>query len=177
MTEHWRPIAGFDGYEVSDLGRVRSWKVRGPSKAGRRRKVPIIRRTDKMKRCGYEIVGLRDGGEPIKKLVHRLVLEAFVGACPLGMQACHNDGNPTNNRLSNLRWDTPAENGQDRIRHGTQVRGVRQGKAKLTPHLVREIRRRKQKERLTNLELARQYGVSDVQIGRVTNLQSWRHVD
>ena len=40
--------------------------------------------------------------------VHRLVLSAFVGPCPVGMEACHfPDRNPSNNHLENLRWDTP----------------------------------------------------------------------
>lgn len=50
--------------------------------------------------------------------VHRLVLETFIGACPSGMEACHNDSNTMNNSLSNLRWDTPVSNQQDRITRG-----------------------------------------------------------
>ena len=58
-----------------------------------------------------------DGRQHTKK-VHRLVLEAFVGPCPDGMECCHANGDPADNRLANLRWDTPASNTQDRIRHG-----------------------------------------------------------
>ena len=40
-------------------------------------------------------------------LVHRLVLEAFVGCpCPPHQESCHWDDIGTNNMLSNLRWDT-----------------------------------------------------------------------
>jgi len=55
------------------------------------------------------------------KRVHRLVLEAFIGPAPKGTICCHNDGDPTNNRLENLRWDTHSSNTRDAIRHGTYV--------------------------------------------------------
>lgn len=48
--------------------------------------------------------------------IHLLVLETFVGLRPKGMQGCHNDGNPLNNNLDNLRWDTPLNNILDRDR-------------------------------------------------------------
>ena len=50
---------------------------------------------------------LWDGRGYKTRLVHRLVLETFVGAAPAGMEGCHNDGNRFNKRLENLRWDTP----------------------------------------------------------------------
>lgn len=51
--------------------------------------------------------------------ISSLVLEAFVGLRPPGLQTCHNDGDSTNDHLSNLRWDTPSENMWDKTRHGT----------------------------------------------------------
>jgi hypothetical protein len=63
--------------------------------------------------------------------VHRLVLEAFVGVCPRGYVGCHSDGDPENNRLSNLRWDSQKNNVADQVRHGTFAYGIRNGRAKL----------------------------------------------
>ncbi|AEK09646.1 HNH endonuclease [Mycobacterium phage Mozy] len=71
-----------------------------------------------LKRVGHQCVGLADRR---KSLVHVLVLEAFVGPRPEGMNACHNNGIPNDNRVENLRWDTPSENNRDLIRHGTHV--------------------------------------------------------
>jgi len=59
------------------------------------------------------------------KLVHRLVLEAFAGPCPDGMEACHGDGDPTNNRRLNLRWDTRSSNQLDTVRHGRHTNANR----------------------------------------------------
>lgn len=50
-------------------------------------------------------------------LVHRLVLRAFVGACPPGQVCRHLNGDKKDNRLSNLAWGTLLENRQDRTRH------------------------------------------------------------
>ncbi|QZE10566.1 hypothetical protein SEA_SCOOBYDOOBYDOO_251 [Mycobacterium phage ScoobyDoobyDoo] len=52
------------------------------------------------------------------RLVHRLVLEAFVGPCPPGMETRHLDDDPSNNRLSNLCWGTRLENTMDRVQNG-----------------------------------------------------------
>jgi hypothetical protein len=52
--------------------------------------------------------------------VHRLVARAFLGDGEPGEVVCHFDGNPANNRVENLRWDTQRANVQDAIRHGTQ---------------------------------------------------------
>ena len=103
--EIWKPAPGYVGVMVSDQGRVRG-------ELGH-----ILRGGDNG--SGYIHVEVRtDDGERRHKYVHRLVLETFVGPCPPGMQACHWDDVPTNNALSNLRWDTPSENMRDRVRNG-----------------------------------------------------------
>ena len=117
MTEIWKPIAGYEGiYEVSDRGRVRS--LDRVDSIGHRWKGQIIR-SHAVSPRGYQGVALYRG-EPRawQPLVHRLVLEAFVGPCPEGMEACHGDGDTTNNAVTNLRWDTPSENSYDTVRHG-----------------------------------------------------------
>lgn len=68
---------------------------------------------------GYWRVGLTRNGKSVKKLVHRLVLEAFTGPCPDGMEGCHNDGDRANSRLVNLRWDDRSGNNLDKREHGT----------------------------------------------------------
>lgn len=138
--EQWRDIAGFEGiYQVSDHGRVRSLDrvdCRGRRLKGVDMKPPIDR-------DGYARVGLYRDGRGTLTYVHRLVLEAFVGPCPEEYEACHHDGNPANNRLSNLRWDTKKANAADRTRHGTAFLpiGERHGMSKLNDDVVVEARR------------------------------------
>lgn len=109
-AEHWRPVPGYEGrYEVSDQGRVRSWVSRPAPRL--LSAIPLSNR--------YVSVALSRGGFTKQQLLHRVVLAAFVGPCPTGMETRHLDGNRTNNRLTNLAYGTPRENGLDRVRHGT----------------------------------------------------------
>lgn len=119
MIERWLPVVGYEGYyEVSDLGNVRSidrvLPRRGQSPAfypGR-----LLAPADRKWQLQ---VGLQRDGRWRGLSIHRLVLEAFVGPCPPGMECCHNDGNYRNNRVENLRWDTHAANMADKRSHGT----------------------------------------------------------
>lgn len=85
---------------------------------------------------GYLRVPLRDGR---KHLVQRLVLEAFIGPCPKGCEASHEDGDPTNNHLDNLRWRTKNDNCKLKTTHGTNFT---RGNCKLTEEDVLTIKAR-----------------------------------
>lgn len=119
--EEWRPVPGFEGkYEVSDHGRVKSLDRLYTDSLGRtyaRRGRMLALRSEK--KTGYKVCDLTVGSGHKTSRVHRLVLAAFVGPCPDGMLACHNNGDPSDNRLANLRWDTQSENMYDKRKHGT----------------------------------------------------------
>lgn len=105
-NEVWRPVVGFESqYEVSSLGDVYSLRARR------------VMRTWRM-RSGYPAVSLtKKLKSKINRTVHKLVAEAFMGPCPDGKEVCHNDGDPENNWLGNLRYDTKSANGLDVMRH------------------------------------------------------------
>jgi len=116
--EKWKKVEGFDNYEVSDHGRVRSLthyyrrkhRVDGsecfiPYQGKTLKTTPI--NNPKTGKPLFARVTLRKNGKIFQKRVHCLVLESFCGLCPQGMKGCHNDGNPLNNNLVNLRWDSP----------------------------------------------------------------------
>ena len=106
-AEEWRSIPGFPGYEVSDLGNLRSLK---PGKQGPR--VPVIDR-------GYRRTMLSVGGVHYKRSIHQLVALAFIGPVPDRCEVRHLDGNRANNVPANLAYGTSAENRADTLLHGT----------------------------------------------------------
>lgn len=120
-TERWLPVVGFeDLYEVSDHGQVRSLPRRARNRYSSWIRPSQIIRPYSL-RQGHRVVNLvpHEGVKHIRKAcVHVLVLEAFVGPRPEGYDGCHNDGDPTNNHLSNLRWDTRSANSYDCVKHG-----------------------------------------------------------
>lgn len=135
--EQWKPIVGYEGsYEVSDMGRVRSLD-RTVLRSGHEMKIRG-RMLKPFRTCssGHQSVALSRN----KFLVHRLVMAAFVGPCEDGDVVCHNNGDPTDNRLSNLRYDTQSGNMYDKRHHGTDVKVNRQvcprGHALRIPNLV-----------------------------------------
>jgi hypothetical protein len=179
--EVWKPVVGFEGlYEVSDEGRAKSLMrvVRRKRRNAAEEYMPVperLLRPWRTNKLGHVSLSLNTGGNTTKRLLHRLVLEAFVGPCPAGMQACHNDGNPANNRLGNLRWDTSKANHHDKIRHGTTNRGERCGAAKLTASSVRDIRA-KRASGAKVADLAKQHGVSGPTISEICNRRTWKHI-
>ena len=121
MSEEWRKIEGYKAYEVSNMGRVRSyWDRHGMG--GRIMDTPqrILTGNTGGK---YKAVGLSQKTRGWRKqhLVHRLVLEAFVGPRPAGLEICHYDDDGHNNRLENLRYDTPLANAADAKRNRAAV--------------------------------------------------------
>lgn len=113
--ETWLPIPGQAGYEVSDLGRVRSSIQPGGAGGRGLRSTPHVLRAG-INRFGYRKVYLP--GKP-GTLVHSLVLTAFSGPRPPGMVCRHLDGDSLNNLASNLAWGTYRQNMLDRRDHGT----------------------------------------------------------
>ena len=124
------------------------------------------------KRGGYMNVFLGRGNG---RRVHRLVLEAFVGPCPEGLEACHSNGDPTDNRLENLRWGTHEDNHQDRVKHGTLNQGERAGGVKLTAEQVRNIRSLAARGVLQK-DLAQRYGVTKQTVSKIVKGERWAHV-
>lgn len=85
------------------------------------------------------------------------------------MEICHGDGDPSNNRLTNLRYDTRAENCIDEYRLNRSPR------VKLTDDQVREIRKKADGGAGT-IELANQYGVLPSIISAVRHRKTYRWV-
>lgn len=171
----YRDIPGFVGYRIGNDGSVWSCRVRGPGsfRIGKWYRM----KATKSNSTGHVRVGLYNGKSATHCFIHRLVLEAFVGPCPEGMECRHfPDGDPTNNHVGNLIWGTPKQNAADRMVQGSERYGVANNKAKLTDELVREIRTRYSSGG-KQVDLAEQFGVSQAVISCVIMRKTWKHVE
>lgn len=180
LEPEWKDLAeiGFPGYRVSTDGVIQSRLVKG-------RKPKLVfsdsdpwhtMSVSPMKTGGYMQISLRTAPNVfLKTKVHLIVLAAFVGQCPEGMECRHLDGDPTNNRLSNLRWGTPEENTLDRIKHGKN-RGDNSGSAKLSSSdvvLIRELASNRVENGLTYADIADRFGVSRASVGLICSGMTW----
>lgn len=164
-----KTIPHFPEYAISRNGQVWSFPREGSSTFGMWRKSG---------KCGsgYLKISLWVDGQEKTALVHRLVLETYVGLCPKGMEACHNNGIRTDNRLENLRWDTRSNNHQDKKKHGTFLEGIRSPLAKLTEQDIRLIFNAYHDGAYFQYELADMFGVSQTEISRIVHKKKWKHL-
>jgi hypothetical protein len=159
-TENWRPIPGFENYQVSDLGRVRN--AHG-----------LIRKVTCCPLKRYLRIVISKNCANYNRYVHRLVMLAFVGPCPDGMQVAHLDGDPTNCALSNLTYATPRQNNLQKALHGTQPRGEQCSRAKLTEMQARVIRRL---PRNSSRDWAEMFGVGASSVWDIQEGNTWKHL-
>lgn len=159
----WALIDGFDGaYRVSDYGHVQSSfapgrrGMRGPWR-------PLAKPLDK---AGYELAYLWDSVHQVRvrRLVHRLVAEAFCAGRKPGLFVNHLDGDKLNNFYLNLEWCTNAEN----TSHAWQTGLCRA--PKLTLDKAREILVYPANDTLTG----QAYGVSQVMVTRIRAGKAWK---
>lgn len=169
--EAWDRVRDAHGYEASTHGRVRSYLLLGPH-VGR---PATIKPTPKLLKgsvspAGYARVLLYLGGGK-RRSVNRsvLVLETFVGPRPPGAHACHNDGDRSNNRLDNLRWDTQSGNFKDKMRHGT-LRVAKLSEADIPPLWARLVAGER------SATIARDFGLTSASIAAIKMGRCWSHI-
>ena len=174
MEVEYREIPGHPDYRVGNDGSF--WSRRNGSNLWGR--TEGWRRVEgSLTKKGYVLIRM---GKKLY-LIHRLVLEAFVGCRPPGMECRHLNGVKTDNRLSNICWGTPLENAADRIRLGefqnraNMAKGENHGRAVLTGGDVTEIRRLRQLGH-SQYALGRRFGVSRRAIQAILEGHTWKHV-
>jgi len=170
MEEIWKSIESYEGlYEISNYGRIKRF-----NKNKRFRAFKILKLYKRLD--GHLEVALSKSGNEKKFLIHRLVLKAFVGPCPEDKEGCHNDGNPENNLIENLRWDTHRNNVQDSIKHNTINRGSKRPAAKLNEIKVKEIKKLLKEDQLTQMEISKIYNISAGVVSQIKNRKAWKHI-
>lgn len=174
-VELWKPVVGMEhALEVSTQGRVRS--LPKTDRIGRTVAPRILQtRLVGPGRKRYVRVRVTIDSTQYDLAVHSLVLKAFVGPRPDGMQGCHNDGDPQNNSIENLRWDTAAGNTLDRVRHGTVPRGEQLGTSILNNQQVAFIKAACASG-VRPWVLAKGFGVSRRTVAQIRLGRNWAHV-
>jgi hypothetical protein len=167
--ERWVLHPDSPHYLISDQGRVKSLTrvVKGknyPVKGG------IL--AGGINQAGYRFVGICTDGKQKPSYVHRAVLRAFVGEPRPGEEACHNNGDPSDNRLENLRWDIRKNNALDKINHGTMLRGETHKMTSLKEADVMAIRQ----DRRFSKQIASEYGIHFSTVCRIKQRKVWAHV-
>lgn len=154
QREMWKPIKEFPNYEVSNLGRIRSLGF--INNFGHFRRGQILKPWDDGK--GYLKVELY--GKSVR--VHRLVAKAFVPNPENKSQVNHKDGNPKNNKASNLEWVTNAENTQHAYDMGLARTGFENPRVKLSKDEVEYILKNyvKHSREFGSTALAKKFNVS-----------------
>lgn len=122
--EIWKPINGYDGHEVSNLGRIRSIDhyVNGHNVHTRKLYKKLVKgriRTLDTNKYGYFMVRLKSKGK--YHTVHRLVCEAFLANEQNLPSINHKDFNKKNNHVSNLEWCTVAHNNRHYMEKGVGI--------------------------------------------------------
>lgn len=186
LHEEWRPVTMFPeitGYEVSNLGRVRSPEKRVAFGIGNRISPSKIL-TPRDNGHGYLSFNFKDGEKQRTAYLHRLVALAFIGEPPAGKpEVNHKDGNKSNNLPSNLEYVSRKENAIYAVRLGLfkpkfppAKHGAEHHAAKLTDDEVRQIRQLYSEGTLTQDRIAAKFGVHQGTIWRVVRMKTRQHI-
>lgn len=162
-----RHIPSFPGYAATSNGEIWSARLR-------HRWVKMHLTSDKR---GYIFAPLRRDGVYIRTGVHRLVLEAFLGPCPAGHEGSHLDGDPSNNDMHNLIWETRLDNMRRQASHGTKPSrvGPRNGRAKLKTQEAVEMKRLALLG-VPHRLIARMFLVDASTVTKIHTGSSWGHI-
>ena len=164
--EEWRPIEGWEGYEVSNKGRVRSYRVKGDHSGKLLSKPHLLKLQNNGN--GYVFVYLSVNGTTKKHLVHRLVASIFIPG--EGQEVAHWNSIRDDNRVENLRWASVSDNQKDRIRHGTYG-------SKFSESTIRAVLDLYVPGLTTQKDVAKYLGISPTHVSRIFRRETWSHLE
>ncbi len=176
MSVRYRIVKRFPAYRVGTDGSVWSrWMPGnnpGPVMGSKWKRLTLLEDDQ-----GRQTVILCHYGIQRRMKVGHLVLDAFVGPRPKGMECCHDpDSDPRNNRVENIRWDTHKGNGRDMVRHGIHSRGSKRPLAKLTESDIPKILDRLARGE-SQRSIADKFKVSQSAISLINTGKYWKHIN
>lgn len=173
--ENWKKISKYPLYEVSDLGRIKTynWKNKG--------KESIMKPA--LDNGGYLRTMLKNPNGKFSTIkVHRIVAIEFIPNPNNLPEVNHKNGIKNDNRVCNLEWVTHSENLIHCYKIGLKNnRGQNNPCASLTDEQVREIRAnyqygKKRKNGETKQDIANRYNTTFAVIKRIIHKKTWKHL-
>ena len=163
-TIRFAPIPDYPGYIAGSDGTIWSIKTRGWNDM-----TPLKMNPNKNLQ-GYFKLALRNKGtsKQVTRSVHALVLSAFVGPKPKGMEARHLNGVRTDNRIDNLVWGTHKENCADQLEHGTRRHKLITEDVSLIKVMI--------SNGVSFRRIGRIFGVAHSTICLIASNTTWKHV-
>ncbi len=170
VTEVWKDIPDYERYyQASDWGRIKNIKKSKMTGIKKNKILKFYKTKD-----GRISVSLSKNNIRKTIMVHQLILRTFVGPCPKGMVTCHHpDPNQSNNKLSNLRWDTRKANEADKIKQGRKHGPRGSDNSKLTKEQVQKIRQDKRIQR----KIAKDYDICQQTVSDIKQKKIWKHIE
>ena len=162
MNEIWKDIIGYNQYQISNYGNVKTTANKFT------RKERLLKPLRQQK--GYFRVALWKDNKSKFFLIHRLVAEYFIDNPENKKTINHIDGNKSNNHIDNLEWNTYRENMNHAVNNKISACGERNGRSKLNLEQIKEIRN----SHLTSQELATIYLVHKSTINRIKSKKGWK---
>lgn len=177
MKEEWKKFRD-SFYEGSNLGRIK--RVEHFSTNAHNNGFKLLKERNlklSVDKNGRQRVTIRINGKSTHFQVSRFILECFVGPCPEGMEACH-DPDPCvlNNRLNNLRWDTPKNNYKDRAKYGNSNIGEKNPRAKLKEEDVKLIRLLWAENKYKKVQIAKMFNITPTTTLHIIKKKLWKFV-
>lgn len=173
-TEEWRDVPGWEGvFRGSSLGRIK--RLARPRNYGHCvKELPEEVITGFISDTGYYRIC---AGRNRRVYAHQLICLAFHGL-PTGdkLQVAHRDGNKLNNRPSNLRWASYADNRADGMRLGEIPIGESHSRAILTEDDVRTIRVQYDGARGALSRLGREWSLGRSHVRDIITRRIWKHI-
>ncbi len=169
----WKDVDGYPDYQVSNLGRVRSFK--GPGGVHNKRRVMPNILAGKPNSKGYLVHALCRDGKAKTHNLHTLVLRHFGSPQPPNTECSHIDGVRTNCRADNLKWETHKENMRRKAGHGTAPVGIQNPRSVITSLDVPVIRAQRSAG-ATLASLSARYRVTITAIWAICVRRTWKHI-
>ena len=159
--EKYIKINGFVNYEVSNFGNIRNTRTNKKLK-------PC-----KFKNSDYLYVDLCLNSKKNRFLIHRLVAEAFLSNTDDKEQVNHKNGDKSDNKVSNLEWNTRSENQRHSIMSGLRTaKGIKNSQSKLNESQVLSIFYNTKKY----AEISKEFNISIPTISDIKRGHTWKHI-